>query len=56
MIGVCEGVFANLAMICDLYGEHLGGSKVEGVEVKRLGARSRNDSGLLSTAVVTPSH
>lgn len=25
LIGVCEGVFANLAMIGDLYGEHLGG-------------------------------
>jgi hypothetical protein len=34
-IGVCEGVFANMAMISDLYGEHWGGSQV--AVVGRLG-------------------
>jgi len=32
MIGVREGVFANLAMVGDLYGEHLRGSRVGNVE------------------------
>lgn len=43
MISICEGVFANLAMVGDLYGEHLGGSRVGDVE-GGLRDRSRNDS------------
>ena len=42
-IGVWEGVFANLVMIGDLYGEHLGGIQVEVIGERGVGLRDWKD-------------